>query len=273
MGPTITAIVAMGGLGLLLSVVLGVAAKVFYVYVDPRIGAVADVLPGANCGGCGFAGCSDCAAAIVEGKAAVNACKAGGASTAAAVGGVLGVSAEAAEREVARIFCRGDNTKAVRKFTYMGIGDCRAAMLVGGGDKACRYGCLGLGTCVSNCPFGALMMGPDGLPLVDEDKCTGCGTCAKVCPRSIPKITGISQKVATLCSSHDPGKVVKEICQAGCVGCGLCKKNCPEKAVDVVKFLSVVDAKKCTGCGKCFEKCPTGIIQALVTESRQKMAS
>ncbi len=257
-----------------MSVILGVAAKVFYIYVDPRIGAVADVLPGANCGGCGFAGCSDCAAAIVDGKAPVNACKAGGAATAAAVGGVLGVSATAAEREVARIFCRGTADKAARKFKYEGISDCRAAMLVSGGDKICKYGCLGLGTCVAHCPFGALRMGADGLPVVDEAKCTACGTCVKVCPRHIPRLTPESQMAATLCSSHDPGKVVKEICEAGCIGCGLCKKACPEKAVDVVKFLSVVDAQKCTGCGKCFEKCPTGIIQSLVaTRVGQAMAS
>ncbi|MDD5450687.1 MAG: RnfABCDGE type electron transport complex subunit B [Desulfovibrionales bacterium] len=264
MGPTITAIVAMGALGLGLSVVLGVAAKVFYIYVDPRIGAVTDVLPGANCGGCGYAGCSDCAAAIVEGKAPVNACKAGGAGTAAAVAQVLGVSAAVGEREVARIFCKGDSAKAERKFKYMGINDCRAAMLVSSGDKSCSYGCLGLGTCVANCPFGALSMGEDGLPKVDDEKCTACGTCVKVCPRHIPKVVPVSQKAASLCSSHDVGKLVKEICDAGCLGCGLCKKACPEKAIEIVKFLSVVDAKKCTGCGACFEKCPTGIIQSLV---------
>ncbi|MDP2991811.1 MAG: RnfABCDGE type electron transport complex subunit B, partial [Deltaproteobacteria bacterium] len=164
MGPVTTAILAMGGLGVFLSILLGVAAKVFYVYVDPRIGQVADVLPGANCGGCGYAGCSDCAAAMVEGKAPVDACKAGGASVIEACAGILGLSVEAGERQVAKIFCRGDNAKAQRKFQYVGINDCRAAMLVSGGDKSCSYGCLGLGTCVAGCPFGALSMGEDGLP-------------------------------------------------------------------------------------------------------------
>ncbi len=264
MGPILSAVVAMGGLGLVLSAALGVAAKVFYVYVDPKIGEVADVLPGANCGGCGYAGCTDCAAAMVAGEAAPNACKAGGDSVTQAVAAVLGVSAEAAERDIAKIFCRGAHGVAERKFIYKGITDCRAAALVSGGDKTCTYGCLGLGTCVASCPFGALQMGDDGLPIVNEKLCTGCGTCVTACPRGIPKLVKESQKAATLCSSHDLGKVVKAICSVGCIGCGKCKKACPEKAVTVVKFLSVVDPEKCNGCGKCFEKCPTGIIQSLV---------
>ena len=153
---------------------------------------------------------------------------------------------------------------AERKFIYKGISDCRAALLVSGGDKACTYGCLGLGTCVANCPFDAMTMGDDGLPIVNESLCTGCGTCVSVCPRNIPVIIKESQKVATLCSSHDGGKTVKAICTIGCIGCGKCKKACPEKAITITKFLSIVDPEKCTGCGECFEKCPTGIIQSLV---------
>lgn len=264
MGPILNAVVAMGGLGLFLSAALGVAAKVFYVYVDPKIGEVADVLPGANCGGCGYAGCTDCAAAMVAGEAAASACKAGGDSVTNAVAGILGVSAGASEKEIASIFCRGSHGIAERKFIYKGILDCRAALLVSGGDKTCSYGCLGLGTCVANCPFNAMTMGDDGLPIVNENLCTGCGTCVSVCPRDIPNIIKISQKVATLCSSHDGGKTVKAICTIGCIGCGKCKKACPEKAITITKFLSIVDHEKCTGCGECFEKCPTGIIQSLV---------
>ncbi len=264
MGPILNAVVAMGGLGLFLSAALGVAAKVFYVYVDPKIGEVADVLPGANCGGCGYAGCTDCAAAMVAGEAPANACKAGGDSVTQAVANILGVSAGAAEKEIARIFCRGAHGVAERKFIYKGVSDCRVAVLVSGGDKTCTYGCLGLGTCVANCPFGAMTMGDDGLPIVNESLCTGCGTCVSVCPRHIPKIIKESQKVATLCSSHDGGKIVKAICSVGCIGCGKCKKACPEKAITITKFLSIVDPEKCTGCGECFEKCPTGIIQSLV---------
>ncbi|OEU53694.1 MAG: hypothetical protein BA868_04700 [Desulfobacterales bacterium C00003106] len=264
MGPILSAVVAMGGLGLVLSAALGVAAKVFYVYVDPKIGEVADVLPGANCGGCGYAGCNDCAAAMVAGEAAPNACKAGGDSVTQAAAAILGISATAAERDIAKIFCRGAHGAAERKFIYSGISDCRAAMQVSGGDKSCSYGCLGLGTCVAACPFDALSMGDDGLPVVDERFCTGCGTCVSVCPRHIPQLIKETQKAATLCSSHDLGKIVKAICSVGCIGCGKCKKACPEKAITITKFLSIVDHEKCNGCGKCFEKCPTGVIQSLV---------
>ncbi|MEA3417528.1 MAG: RnfABCDGE type electron transport complex subunit B [Thermodesulfobacteriota bacterium] len=264
MGPILNAVAAMGGIGLVLSIILGIASKVFYVYVDPKVVAVDACLPGANCGGCGYAGCSECAVAIVAGEVPPNACKVGGEDAAKAIAAVLGVSVETAERDIASIFCRGDHSAAKRKYNYKGVLDCRAAALLSGGDKSCMYGCLGLGTCVANCPFGALKMGDDGLPVVDKELCTGCGTCVDICPRHIPKLIKESQKVATLCSSHDGGKVVKAICDAGCQGCGKCKKACPEKAIIVDKFLAIVDGEKCTGCGACFEDCPTGIIQSLV---------
>ncbi len=264
MGPILNAVAAMGGIGLVLSIILGVASKVFYVYVDPKVVAVDECLPGANCGGCGYAGCSECAVAMVAGEAPPNACKVGGDDAAEAIAAVLGVSAEAAERDIVSIFCKGTHTAAKRKYNYKGVLDCRAAVLLSGGDKNCMYGCLGLGTCVANCPFGALTMGDNGLPVVDKELCTGCGTCVAICPRHIPKLIKESQKVATLCSSHDGGKVVKAICDAGCQGCAKCRKACPEKAIIIDKFLAIVDGEKCTGCGACFEDCPTGIIQSLV---------
>ncbi len=267
LGATINPMLLMGGMAAVFAIGLGVAARIFYVYIDPKIKEVEGVLAGANCGGCGFAGCSDCATAIVEGKAPVDACKPGGAACATACAQIMGVVVEEKEREVARIFCKGAIGKAERRFDYMGISDCRAAQLVSEGDKACSYGCLGLGTCVKNCPFGALSMGEDGLPVVDDDLCTACGTCTRVCPRGIPKLVPVSQKVYNPCSSHDMAKVMQAACQVGCTGCGLCKKVCPEKAVTMDKFLAVVDPVKCNGCEVCFEKCPTGIIQHLVVNA------
>ena len=264
MVPILNATVAMGALGLALSIILGVASKVFYVYVDPKVVAVDECLPGANCGGCGYAGCSDCAVAMVAGEVPPNACKAGGDDVTEAIAAVLGISAETAERDIVSIFCKGTHNSTKRKYNYKGVSDCRAAVLLSGGDKSCSYGCLGLGTCVANCSFGALSMDDNGLPVVDEELCTGCGTCVTVCPRHIPVLIKESQKVAVLCSSHDGGKVVKETCDVGCQGCGKCKKACPEEAIIVDKFLAIVDSKKCTGCGECFEVCPTGIIQSLI---------
>lgn len=264
MGPILNAMVAMGGIGLALSVVLGIASKVFYVYVDPKVVAIDECLPGANCGGCGYAGCSDAAVAMAAGEAPPNACKVGGNDVAEAIAAVLGVSAGSAERDIINIFCKGAHSAAQRKYNYKGVLDCRAAILLAGGDKSCKYGCLGLGTCVANCPFGALKIGKDGLPVVNEKLCTGCGTCVNICPRHIPALIKESQRVATLCSSHDGGKIVKDICNVGCQGCGKCRKACPEEAIIVDRFLAIVDGEKCTGCGKCFEECPTGIIQSLI---------
>lgn len=269
--PILYAIVAMAGLGMVLSAVLGLAAKVFYVYVDPRVDQIADTLPGANCGGCGYAGCSDFAEAVVEGKAAPNQCVACGKDSALQICSILGLAAEEKERKVARIFCRGTSQAAKREFAYRGISDCRAAELVAGGDKACQFGCLGLGTCVEHCPFGAMAMAEDGLPVVNEDLCTACGKCVSICPRDIPRLVPASQPVVVFCGSHESGKVVKELCTAGCIGCGKCKKVCPEGAISINKFLAEVDAQKCTGCGLCLEQCPTGIIRKATERAGRKL--
>ena len=264
LGATIYPMLVMCGLAVVFALMLGIASRIFYVEVDPKIKAVEELLPGANCGGCGYAGCADCAAAIVAGQAPVNACVAAGAEVHAKIAEILGRAVEEKEPEVAYIMCKGTKDKAKKRFQYMGIEDCRAAILVAGGDKECQYGCLGLGTCVKSCPFGALSMGEDGIPVVDRNKCTGCGTCVRVCPRGIPKLLPVSQKIATVCNNHDAPPVVKKLCEVGCLGCGICKKVCPEKAIEIKNFLSVVDPSKCTLCGKCIEKCPTGAIQQIL---------
>ncbi|MCA1742668.1 MAG: RnfABCDGE type electron transport complex subunit B [Desulfonatronovibrio sp.] len=260
----IVAIVAMGLVGLFLSLILGVIARAFYVPIDPRIAKINDALPGANCGACGLAGCSDLATAIVSGYADPKACKAGGSETLAAISAILGVNVDVEEQMVAQMFCSGTKNSSEHKFIYDGIEDCRAAELVSGGDKTCSYGCLGLGTCERVCTFGAITMLKSGLPVVEARKCTACGNCVKVCPKGIPKLVPITQKSVCFCQSHDPGKVVKRICSVGCIGCSLCKKVCPEGAINMVDSLAVVDPEKCTGCGICYEKCPTGVIHKLV---------
>ncbi|MCF8105060.1 MAG: RnfABCDGE type electron transport complex subunit B, partial [Desulfohalobiaceae bacterium] len=261
--PILTAVAAMAFLGLALSIVLGLAAKVFYVYVDPRIEQICDALPGANCGGCGYAGCSDFAEAIVNMGADPGACVAAGASTTEACCSIMGISAGVGEKYVARIFCQGSDDKASKRFAYNGAQDCAAAIVSTGGDKACQYGCIALGSCVRSCPFDALSMGSDGLPIVNEELCTGCGNCVQACPRDIPRLIPMSQKTANLCSTHDAGKVVKQVCSTGCIGCSVCKKKCPEEAVSMVDKLAVVDPDVCTGQGVCIEKCPTGSMVSL----------
>jgi len=264
LGTTLYPILVMGGLAILFAIGLGVAAKAFYVHVDPRIKQVEELLPGANCGGCGYAGCADCAVAIVEGGAPVTACMACPEEIQQEIAKITGKIVEEREKEVAWIMCVGAKDKAERRFQYEGIEDCGAASVVARGHKGCLYGCLGLGTCVKKCPFDAMTMGEDGLPKVDIGKCTGCGTCVRVCPRSIPKVLPLSQKVAVLCSSHYPPPVVKKLCEAGCLGCGACKKACPEEAITLEDSLAVVDPDKCKVCGECMEKCPTGVIRQIL---------
>lgn len=185
---------AMLGIGMASALILAVAAKVFYVEVDPRVVMVEDSLPGANCGGCGFTGCSACAEAIVEGRAAANACVAGGPEVAAKVAAVMGGDAGFVEPRVAEHYCTGGD-RAEKKYYYDGALDCRAMADIYGGDINCGYGCLGLGTCVAACPFDALSMGPEGVPVVDMKKCVGCGTCERVCPMGVIHLYSLSDRL------------------------------------------------------------------------------
>jgi len=185
----------MGGLGILCGVGLALASKIFYVYVDPKVEAVAEALPGANCGGCGQPGCGANAAAIVAGKASPSSCVAGGSDLAQAIAAILGVAFEAREPDLARPGCTYGFQDADLKYMYQGVMDCRAAALLAGGSKVCPIGCIGLGTCVRACPFDALSMGPDNLPVVDLEKCTGCGTCERVCPKHIITLSSNSRRI------------------------------------------------------------------------------
>jgi len=191
----LTGLIVLGGLGALCGLGLAVAAKMFYVFVDPKIEAVAEALPGANCGGCGFAGCGANAEAIVKGKSSAASCVAGGPDVAAAIAAVLGVTVGEREPDFARPGCTYGVQDADLRFLYVGVRDCRAAVLLSGGSKVCPIGCVGLGTCARACPFGALSMGPDNLPVVDLAKCTGCGTCERICPKTIITLTSNSRRV------------------------------------------------------------------------------
>ena len=217
------AVILLGIMGLIFGAVLAFAAQKFAVEVDEREAKILEVLPGANCGGCGYPGCGGVAAAIVKGEAPVNACPVGGSAVAAKVGEIMGVAAETGEKQVAHVMCKGTCSSAANKYEYQGITDCRAAVALIGGPKSCSFGCLGLGTCVSVCAFGALSI-VDGVAVVDEDKCVLCGKCIDTCPKGLIQKKPAKQEVVVECSSKDKGKDVKDKCSAGCIGCKKCEK-------------------------------------------------
>lgn len=231
---------AIGGLGLICGAGLALAARFFTVKKDPRIQPVMEILPGINCGGCGYAGCADYAKAIVLNNAAINLCAPGAAEVIHKLAVFMGVKAPAMERKVAIVLCGGDITNAPRKFMYNGIADCSAASAVNDGDKICRYGCLGYGSCVRVCPNDAIEI-KNNLAVVHPDLCIGCGACVKVCPRNLIKLIPENRKIHVLCSSKDKGPVVKKACKVGCIGCTLCAKPTENKGIKMEGALAVVD--------------------------------
>lgn len=261
MNTVIYSVLVLGILGAVFGLVLAFAAKKFAVEVDERQEAIMGVLPGANCGGCGFPGCNGYAAAVVAGKAPVNACAAGGAAVATQVAEIMGVSAGESVKKIAQVYCTGGGCDHL-KYDYVGIQDCLAASRVlGGGALSCKYGCLGLGTCVSVCPFDAIHI-VDGVAKVDDEKCVACGKCVAICPRHIIELTPRKTKkyVAIPCSSKDKGPDTRNNCKDGCIACGICVKACPKEAITIVDNRARIDYDKCIGCGICAQKCPRKLI-------------
>lgn len=255
--------ILIAGVGIFVGLFLGVAGEKFQVEVDPRETQVLECLPGNNCGGCGFPGCSGLAAAIVKGEAALNQCPVGGAQAAAKIGEIMGVEVEETERMVAYVTCSGTCDKAKDKYNYIGIEDCNMAKRVpGGGAKACSHGCLGLGSCVKACEFGGIQI-VDGVAVIDRETCKACGKCITACPNGLIQLIPYSSSHVVSCSSKDTGKEVMQVCQTGCIGCKICEKNCPADAIHVENNVAFIDQSKCTHCGLCAEKCPKKIIKTL----------
>jgi Na+-translocating ferredoxin:NAD+ oxidoreductase RNF subunit RnfB len=256
----IAAILGLGGIGLLFGVGLCVASKVFRVEIDPKIEKILEILPGANCGACGFAGCKGYAEAVVRNpEVKADLCIAGGEEIANMVGKIIGKEVSKKERKYAIVKCRAKRGEVKTTFLYDGIFDCKAALLLFGGDKGCGYGCLGYGSCVGVCPFGAINI-KEGVAWIDSKRCRGCGLCVDVCPKEAITLVPESAKVLIFCNSKDKGAFVKKTCKCGCIGCRLCVKVCEEKAMAVENNLANLIWEKCNGCGKCTEKCPTNTI-------------
>lgn len=280
MNVILVAVIALGILGLVLAAVLFLIAKKFAVEEDPRIGQVAEVLPQANCGGCGFPGCSGFAEACVKaadgGSLDGKLCPVGGQPVMEKVAGILGLAAEAAEPKVAVVRCNGTCENRPRTVVYDGVKTCRIAHNTAGGETGCFFGCLGCGDCVAACAFGALHMNAEtGLPEVDESKCTACGKCAKACPRGIIELRPMGKKgrrMVVQCVNKDKGPVAGKACAVSCIGCGKCQKVCEFEAITVESNLAYIDPAKCRLCRKCEDACPKGTIVAMNFPPRKPKA-
>lgn len=266
-GNIISASAVFAVLGALIGILLAVASKVFAVPRNEKAEQITEVLPGANCGGCGYSGCAALAEAIAEGKAKPEACVVGGAEAAKKIAAIMGVEAGESVRMRAQVMCSGTSQLSKKKYDYQGISDCQAAMQLGGGGRLCPNGCLGLGTCVSKCPFGAISV-IDGVAVVDYNRCQGCGVCVAACPKHIIKLIPFDSKHWVGCMSVEKGAVTRSFCDVGCIGCHICEKNCEAGAITVNGFLASIDYSKCVGCDKCVEKCPRKIIWSGYSQSK-----
>lgn len=260
MSAILTGVLVLGGLGLGFGLLLTIANMVFEIPSDPKRDAVRAALPGANCGGCGFAGCDALADAIVAGKAPISACPVGGAAVASEVAKIMGVEETPDQvRNIATVICQGSLDRCKAKFDYTGIKDCVAATLVNDGNRACKYACLGLGTCVRACKFDAIHIDErTGIAKVDPEKCTSCGACVRACPKQVLSLQPETVPVRLLCRAAEDGHLVSDNCKIGCVGCEMCKDACQFGAITMENHLPVIDMDKCVGCMMCAETCPNG---------------
>ena len=255
-------LIVLAALGVVFGIALAIVAARFVVKVDPKVEQVRETLPGANCGACGFAGCMGYAEAVVGNPdVASSMCAPGKAAVAEKIAMITGKKAEKIEPKIARVFCQGGASLSQRKFIYTGVQDCAAAVLAAGGDKSCEYGCLGYGTCMRACPFDAITMSVDGLPLINPKKCTACGKCVAACPKQVIELAQASKAVVISCHSKDKGIDVKKKCQVGCIACGICVRTCPVDAIKIDNNLARIDHSKCIVCGLCVKKCPTNAIK------------
>lgn len=250
-------ILTLTGLGVIFGAGLAFAAKRLCVTGDPRLEKIYSNLPGANCGACGKAGCMGFAEGLIQGTCSIEGCAVAEENVRKMISEILGVEHKQRIKNIAVLHCNGGDKRAKNKFEYSGLKDCISANLIAGGPKACIYGCIGFVTCVRLCPFGAITMNEENLPVVDEDKCTACGKCVAGCPKKLFSLEPINKNYAVRCKSLDLAKKVMQVCSVGCIACRKCEKACPVKAIKVIDNLSVIDYNICDNRGACLEACPT----------------
>ena len=253
--------------GLGLGLILAYAKKIFNVEADERIELIENVLPAANCAGCGYASCKSLAEAIVKGEAKTNACHVGDNNMCSEIAQIMGLQILESERYRAQVMCSGTNDLAKQKYEYDGIKDCVDANRLAGGSKSCSNGCLGLGTCIKNCKFDAIKI-INGVAAVDYDKCTACGACVSACPKRIIKLIPFNAAHWVGCISVDKGAVTRKNCAIGCVACGLCQKKCPAGAIEMNGFIANIDYGKCNSCGECVKACPRRVIWSNISQKQ-----
>lgn len=256
----IIAVSSLGGLTLVLAVMLILANKKLYVYEDPRIDVVEDLLPHANCGACGFPGCRPFAEALVAGKALPGKCTVSSEADRVAIADYLGVAVGAEEKLVARLACAGGTNVARNRAKYQGLESCQAASLVSGGGKGCFWGCLGHGDCEASCDFDAITMDPFSLPVVDEDKCTACGDCVEVCPKDLFSLQPLSHQLWVACKNLEAGDEILEECQVACTACGKCAMDAPGNLITMENNLPVINYNESHRTQAPIQRCPTGAI-------------
>lgn len=248
------------GLGIFAGLLLSICSKVFAVEVNEKVEKIKDVLPGANCGACGFSGCEDYANKLCENNdIKTNLCIPGGNDVSMKISEILGTTFEESEPIVSEVYCNGTNKVTGKFFDYQGFESCSACNLYYLGDGNCSYGCLGLGDCIKVCEYGAISI-VDGIATIDNNKCVGCGLCTNVCPKGIIGMHKKSQKVIVKCSNCDMGKFTRSACSVGCIGCKKCEKTCSYDAIHVENNKAHIDYNKCTNCGECAKVCPVNCI-------------
>lgn len=263
------------GLGIVFGIGLGYFAKIFKVQENPLIDEISDVLPGANCGACGFSGCRALAESIISGKASIDKCRAGGEETIKNIAKILGISEDnlSYERYIAIPLCKGSKSLAMKNAKVIGVKSCKLANNLKLSEKVCTYSCLGYGDCVLVCPFNAIKMNDEGLPEIDSSLCTGCGLCVEECPREVIRLFPLREEVLAFCRNPEKGSAVRNACKIGCITCYICEKKCPKNAIKMVNNLPVIDIEKCDLCGICINVCPTktlSLIKALSTKEYDK---